>query len=78
VNRSFIQQSLLSRTISLGPIARAATLGQKSRFAPLDSLVSHSPIKTPILNRFGDVRGFDVFRAGEVGDRAAPEVWISS
>ena len=32
---------------------------------------SHSPIQASVLNRFGDVRGFDVFRVGEIGDRAA-------
>ena len=32
---------------------------------------SHSPIQASVLNRFGDVRGFKVFRAGEIGDRAA-------
>jgi hypothetical protein len=32
---------------------------------------SHSPIQASVLNRFGDVRGFDIFCAGEIGDRAA-------
>jgi hypothetical protein len=33
--------------------------------------LSHSPIQAPILDRFGDVQCFDVFRAGKVGADAA-------
>ena len=32
---------------------------------------SHLPIQTSILDRFGDVGGFDVFHAGEIGNGAA-------
>lgn len=31
----------------------------------------HLPIEASILDRFGDVGGFDVFGAGEVGDGSA-------
>ena len=31
----------------------------------------HSSIQAPVLNRFGDVTGLDVFRPCKIGDRAA-------
>jgi hypothetical protein len=45
---------------------RALTFGKKA-VAPAGSAGSHSPLQTPILNRFGDVRSFDAFRTGEIG-----------
>ncbi len=51
-----------------------AELVRDSHFSGEIGIGVELPILRPklrYLNRFGDVRGFDVFRAGEIGDGAA-------